>query len=250
MSTPDDGAAGVNRRGQLVGVLFLVVAVAVALLLGTGAFSGGDPADDASVVDGVKGTKETTALLRDVPQDGRILGRADAPATIVEFVDLKCPICKSFVIEDAPDVVRDLVRTGKANVELRVLAFLGPDSVVARTAVNALAAQDRAWTFAELLFYNQGPESDEWATPAFLMKIASVAPELRGQRIQTTPTPETTRLSTEDEALRKELDVDGTPTIFVRPRGRTAKGDYRKVDLRGTGSTAGKIADAVADVTG
>ena len=57
-----------------------------------------------------------------MPQDGLTLGRPDAPATVVEFIDVKCPFCKEFAIEDGPDLVRDLVRSGRASLELRVLA--------------------------------------------------------------------------------------------------------------------------------
>lgn len=242
--------AGANRRGQLVGVAFLAIVLLAAVLLATGSFSGSDPADDASVVDGVKGTEESTALLRGIPQDGLTLGRPDAPVTIVEFVDFKCPICKSFAIEDLPELVRDVVRPGKANIELRVLANLGPDSPVARRAFHGLAAQDRAWNMAELLFYNQGPESEDWATPELLTKIGRTAPELRGSTVTTAADPATDRLADEAEALRSRLDVSGTPTIFVRPRGRTDTGAYRRVDLKGTGSKAGKVASAVDDLAG
>lgn len=242
--------AGANRRGQLVGLVFVLIAVLAAVVLATGALSGDDPAADASVVDGVRGTEETTSLLRGIPQDGIVLGRPDAPVTIVEFVDFKCPVCKSFVLEDGPEVVDDLVRTGKANVELRALANLGPDSTIARRAFHGLAARDQAWTMAELLFYNQGSEADEWATPELMAKIGRVAPELRGAPIVTTPTPETSRMSTEDEALGRRLDVGGTPTIFVRPRGRTDDAAYREVSLKGTGSKAGKVRSAVEDLAG
>ncbi len=249
MAAPDD--AGVSRRGQLVGVAFVVAALLIAALLGTGAFSGSDPAKDASVVDGVKGTKETTALLRGVPQDGIVLGRPDAPVTVVEFVDLKCPVCRSFVQKEAPTVVRDLVRPGKANLEVRILGLeqFRPDTLLGRTAVHALAAEDRAWDLLELLYYNQGPEQERWITPALLRKLAAASPELRGTPITTTPTPTTTRMGAEADALSKELDLKGTPTIFVRPRGRTDVGSYREVSLKGTGSDAGKIASAVADLT-
>lgn len=242
--------AGANRRGQLVGVAFLAIVLLAAALLATGALSGSDPADDASVVDGVKGTEESTALLRGIPQDGLTLGRPDAPVTIVEFVDFKCPICKSFALEDLPELVRDVVRPGTANIELRALANLGPDSAVARRAFHGLAAQDRAWNMAELLFYNQGPESDEWATPELLSRIGRTAPELRGAPIVTTADPTTDRLADEAEALRSRLEVSGTPTVFVRPRGRTDVGSYRRVSLKGTGSKAGKVRSAVEDLAG
>lgn len=246
-----DEDSGVNRRGQLVGVAFVIAALVVAAALGTGVFSGSDPTKGASVVDGVKGTKETTALLRGIPQDGITLGRPDAPVTVVEFVDVKCPVCQGYVLKDGPKVVKDLVRTGKANLEVRILGLdqFRPDTLVGRTAVNALAAQDKAWDLLELLYWNQGSEGDQWVKPALLKKIGSTAPELRGTPITTTDTPETTRLAAEADALSKKLDLSGTPSIFVRPRGRTDTGAYEKVSLKGTGSKASKVAAAVADLT-
>jgi protein-disulfide isomerase len=247
-----DEAIRAGRRGQLIGVAFLLAAILVAVVVGSGALSGDDPAEDASVVGGVKGVRETSALLRGVPQDGIVLGRPDAPVTIVEFVDVKCPFCKGFVLGDGPQVVDDLVRTGRANVELRVLALprFRPNTELGRTAVHALAARDRAWTLAELLFYNQGPESTQWVQPALLRRIAGVAPELRGVPLATAPTAETRRLDAQAQELAERLGVEGTPSIYVRPRGRTETGAYRAVGLGGTGSDAGKVADAVAELGG
>jgi protein-disulfide isomerase len=245
-----DEAIRRRRRGQLLGIGFLLIAAIVAVTVGSGALSGDDPAKDASRVDGVIGTVQTTRLLRGVPQDGVVLGDPDAPVTVVEFVDLKCPVCRRLELQDGPEIVRDLVRTGRANLELRVLANLGVSSVTGRTAVHGLAARDRAWTLAELLFYNQRSESTEWVTPALLGRIGRVAPELRGVPIPTTPTPATRRLDADADALGRRLGVDETPTIFVRPRGRTDTDAYRRVDLGGTGSKADKIAAAVEDAAG
>lgn len=251
-ATGGDGAARARRRGQLVGVAFLLAAVLVAVLVGSGALSGDDPAEDASVVGGVRGVRETSALLRDVPQDGIVLGRPDAPVTVVEFVDVKCPICASFVLGDGPRIVEDLVRTGRANVELRVVALpqFRPNTERGRTAIHALSARDRAWTLAELLFYNQGPEGAEWVQPALLDRIGRAAPELRGLPVTATPDAATRRLDAEAQDLAERLEIEGTPSIFVRPRGRTDTAAYRAVDLRGTGSDAGKVEDAVAALGG
>jgi protein-disulfide isomerase len=245
-----DDAVDRNRRGQLVGLGFLAAVILVAVLVGSGAFSGDDPAKNASVVDGVKGTKETTKLLRGVPQNGLVLGDPNAPATIVEFVDVSCPFCKSFALKDGPKLIRDTVRTGKANLELRVLDKVGRSSGEGRAAIHAAAAKNQAWTVSELLYYNQRSEGEEWVTPSLLQRMTRVAPELRGLTLTATPTPESERLDQQTDALHDELDrKGGTPAFFVRPRGATDKGAYRKVDTKGTGSKADKIANAVADVT-
>lgn len=239
-----------NRRGQLAGLAFVLAAVVVAVVLASGAVGGSDPTKNASVVNGVKGARETAATLRGIPQRGLVLGRSDAPVTIVEFIDLKCPACQEFALTDGKDVVSSLVRTGKANLELRIMALerFRPDTLIGRTAVHSLAASNRAHYLTELLFYNQQDEVEEWITPAEVKRIANALPELRGRSLQTTPTPETSRMGAEVDALAKRLDVGGTPTIFVRPN-NPARDDYREVSLKGTGSRATKIADAVRDIS-
>jgi protein-disulfide isomerase len=244
-----DEAIRAGRRGQLIGGAFFLAVIVIAALVASGAFGGdGDPAKDASYVDGVRGTRETTALLRGVPQDGIRLGRADAPVTVVEFADLKCSACRKFVLGDQPDVVRDLVRTGKANLELRLIGLPGfrPDNLDGRTAAYNLAATDRMWPLVELLYFNQGEEGARWIDEPLLRKLAAPSPELRGVVPSTTPTADSRRLSSEADALAERHDVGRTPTFFVRPRGTD---DYTEVGSGPFSDRAQKIADAVADAT-
>lgn len=243
-----DAERRLARRSQLLGVAFLVVAVLGGGLIAFGAFGGEDPAKDASVTDGIRGVTETTALLRGVPERGIVLGQADAPVTIVEFADLKCPSCRSYALGQQPQVVRELVRTGKANVELRLLGLeaFRPDTLLGRNAAYALAGRDRMWPFVALVFYNQGDERDPWITAPRLRAIARPAPELRGIPISTAETPAGRRLAEQADALAARLDVRATPTFFVRPRGTQ---DYREVDTGAFGGIADKLARAVAAAT-
>jgi protein-disulfide isomerase len=250
-----DAAVRAGRRGQLVGGVFFLAVIVVGALVATGAFGGGgDPARHASYVDGVRGVRETTALLRGVPQDGIRLGRADAPATIVEFADVKCSACRGFALDEQEDVVRDLVRTGKANLELRLIGLkrFRPDNLAGRTAAYALAEQDRMWPLVELLYWNQGEEDTRWIDDPLLRKLAGPSPELRGVVPSTRETAGSRRLSAEADALMGRLDVRATPSFFVRARGAdpTEKDSYERADGGGVlADRSDRIADAVAKVT-
>lgn len=239
-----DGAA---RRGQLVGAALLAAMVIVGALIALGTFGGDDPARDASVVDGVRGVEETAALLDGVPQRGIVLGDPDAAATIVAFVDLKCAACRGFALTHQPTIVRDLVRTGKAAIELRLLAIerFGPDDRQGRTAAHNLAASNRTWPLVELAFYNQGPASEAWIDAALLRGFTRASPGLRGATIDLDPTPASRELDAAADRLAAQLDVVGTPTVYVRPTADARPEAHRRVDVARFEDPAAAVAEAV-----
>lgn len=245
-----DTAGDTARRGQLVGAALLAAMVIVGALIAFGTFGGDDPAQDASLVEGVRGVEETSALLDGVPQQGLVLGDPDAPVTIVEFADLKCSSCRGFVLKHQDAIVRDLVRTGKANLELRLLASepFGEDGRQGRTAAHNLAASNRMWPLVELAFYNQGPSSQPWIDAALLRGFAKASPELRSAEIDLQPTAASRNYDAAADRLAKDLGLKGTPTIYVRPRGDQRPEAYERVDVARFEDPADAIAEAVADV--
>ncbi len=96
----------------------------------------------------------------------------------MEIADLQCPFCAQYSVQVLPTIVRDYVRTGKVNYELRIRSFLGRDSVRAAGAAAAAAKQDLMFQFADLFFRNQGPENSDYADDAFMRMIAEQVPGL------------------------------------------------------------------------
>ncbi len=247
-----DSRGDVARRGQLVGAALLAAMVLVGALIALGSFGGDDPASDASVVDGVRGVEETSALLDGIPQRGITLGDPQAPVTIVTFADLKCPACKTFALGPQAELIRDLVRTGQAAIELRLLAAesFGEDDRDGRTAVHNLAATDQAWPMAELVLYNQGSSAKTWIDQPLLEGFANASPLLRGATIDMASTPASRELDEAAAFLDAKLQVPGTPTVFVRPTRDERPESFRRVDVARFESPAKAIAEAVADVRG
>ena len=114
----------------------------------------------------------SAALYRGIPQDGATLGDPDAPATMVEFVDLQCPFCAEYTRDALPTIVKRYVRTGKLKIELRPVAILGPDSATARGRGRRRGAENRIWQFADLFYLNQGRENSGYVDDDFLRRIA------------------------------------------------------------------------------
>jgi protein-disulfide isomerase len=151
-----------------------------------------------------------------IPQDGVSLGDPGAPATLIEFADLQCPFCAEFATGQLPGVIDSYVREGSLRLELRLLAFIGPDSERARQVAHAAALQDRMWGFTERFFRNQGPENAGYATDAFLQRLARQTPGLDvDQLAEDYARPEAEALTRQAERLGRQLGVDGTPSFYL-----------------------------------
>jgi protein-disulfide isomerase len=71
---------------------------------------------------------------------GYFLGNADAPVVITEYADYQCPACQTFDMVQFPDIVRQLVETGK--VRWRYRDFPLNIHPFARLAAHSAACAD------------------------------------------------------------------------------------------------------------
>jgi protein-disulfide isomerase len=85
-----------------------------------------------------------------------VIGRDDAPVTIIEFTDLQCPYCARYASQTFPRLKREYVDTGKLRYTSRDLplpfhSFALPAAVASRCA----GEQGRYWEYREALFASQ-----------------------------------------------------------------------------------------------
>jgi protein-disulfide isomerase len=165
-----------RKRLRLLYGMCAVAAVVVALSI---AVTGGARAT-AGAADGGKliGASFSSRLFDGVPQDGTLLGRADAPVRIVEFADLQCPYCDEYTVRALPTLVQRYVRTGEVSMRFENLSFVGPGSVTAARVAAAAGRQDRLWDFVDLLYLNQGEENTGYVTPAYIDRLLAAVPGL------------------------------------------------------------------------
>jgi protein-disulfide isomerase len=237
---PPAGPPGDSQRKRRLAVLggvlvaAVVVVVLVVALSGGGGSSGGGAltspkpaAKSAAPVPGppVVGAAEVAALMKGIPQHGITLGKASAPVTLVEYADLKCPICAQYSLTVLPQLIPRYVRTGKVKIVFRAQHFIGEqevpgDALAAARMAEAVGLQNKLWTFAELFYANQGGELQRYVTDAFLRRIGSAVPGLDvAKALAQRSSPAVAAQVAQGTALFDRYRFTGTPSFQLSRTG-------------------------------
>lgn len=156
-----------NKRYIVWAIAAAVVVVGV--LVGVSLAGRGDD----KAVSSITGVDEVRAELKGLDQSGSTIGKAGAPVEIIEYGDTSCPICRDASKDLIPAVIDRYVRTGKATLTFRPVAFISPSSERGALGAEAAAMQDAMWPFVTLIYANQGPEKEDWLTDALLKEAAT-----------------------------------------------------------------------------
>ena len=209
--------------------LVVVAGIAITLSVALGGRSTPRPHVPArgSLAAALPGARAVHEHFRGVRQRENVLGMPDAPVTLVEYADLQCPYCRDFGSRLLPGLINRYVRAGKVKLELRPLAFLGPDSARGRDALIAAGRQNRLFDSMALVYLNQGVENTGWLSDELVQKAAASIPGLDVARLlelRATPAVASRGLMFDDEA--QAAGITSTPTLLV---GRSG-GPLRRVD--------------------
>jgi protein-disulfide isomerase len=214
-----------SRRLKLLGtVLAAAAAVVVIAIIASG--SGGSKSNGAAAKGGkVAEVSQVTARFNGIPQNGLVLGNPKAPVTMVEFADLKCPVCREYTLSAFPTLVNRYVRTGKVKMVLQLQHFVGnqnDDSQHAAEMALAVAKQNKLWNFADLFYYNQGDETTTYVTDPFLRRIAAAVPGLQvNQALAARSNPAIAQQLSQSSNEFDTAGFTGTPSFAVGKTGGT-----------------------------
>jgi protein-disulfide isomerase len=206
----DEAAHRAHRRRTAylaggIGLIALIVVVALVLISQSGSEDKGAGTDPNATFAGVQ-------------QDGFAAGDPKAPVTVVEFADLQCPFCRDFAVDDLPGIVDDYVRPGDVRMELRLLAFIGPDSETGRQVAFGASQQDLIWPFAENVYAHQKTENTGYMTEDFLKEQADGIDGLDSAKaLAAIGSPEAANYASESDSEAQSAGVDSTPTFLVKP---------------------------------
>lgn len=208
-----------NKR-YIVGAIAAAIVVVVVLVVVS--LAGGD--DDG--VSSIEGVADVQGQLQGIPQAGNTLGEADAPIEIIEYGDTSCPACKAASESTVPELIDEYVRDGEAKLTFRPIAFINASSERGALGAEAAAMQDAMWSFVDVLYANQGPETEDWLSDE-LMEEAVTKLDLDLEKWRADYASEAVASAFFERSEAASADrVSATPTFIVRgPRGdRTVEG--------------------------
>lgn len=116
--------------------------------------------------DATEPTTEETLLAApadlqiDVPKimQDRVLGKADAPVTMIEYASYTCPHCAHYANDISPEVKKQLIDTGKVKFIFREFPI---DGVALKASMMVRCApEDKFYDLMEVIFKNQ----ERWIT--------------------------------------------------------------------------------------
>ncbi len=160
------------------------------------------------------GGVDLAALYKPGALGDKVLGKADAPVTIVEYASFTCSHCATFHKEGLPELKKRYIDTGKAKLIFREFPF-DPLSVAASMLARC-ASEARYFPFADALFAQQV----QWTqTDKPLDALLSLARQagftqesfeacLKNEAVFTEINAEKTRGA-------EQFKVNSTPTFFI-----------------------------------
>ena len=151
-------------------------------------------------------------------KDAYAMGKADAPVTMVAFVDYECPFCKRFDTQTLPGLKKKYIDAGKLRYVIRDLPLeFHKRALKASEATYCAAEQGKYWEMREKLISHSDrldPESLVEHGKAIGVSMDPFRQCMDGGKYA--------------DGLKKGLDtarvlgISGTPTFVI---GRTARGD-------------------------
>jgi len=150
-----------------------------------------------------------------------VLGKADAPITIIEYSSLTCPHCAKFHTDTFPQVKKDWIDTGKAKYIVRDFPW---DPMAQAAAMIAHCSGDRYFTFLDTFFHSQA----NWLHAAQPLDALKGIARLGGMPAdEVDKCIQNRQLLSEIDARKQDgekiYSVDSTPTFIIN--GKAVSGD-------------------------
>ena len=192
------------------------IAVAVALS-GCGGGAGGPapPIDKATYV------PPQQELFAPGPLGDRVLGKATAPVTVIEYVSLTCPHCANFEKTLFPRMKKEFIDTGKVRYIVREFPIGHMSGAAA--IVNRCAPEDKYFFLLNQFLTRQPEWVSQEVRPDAIYSVAKASGMTRETFDKCLSNQVIIDGLTEVKQRGRQFGVIGTPTFFIN--GRKAQGE-------------------------
>ncbi|MEO5633076.1 thioredoxin domain-containing protein [Gaiella sp.] len=162
------------------------------------------------------GASPGTDLVQGIPQRGTVIGERTANVTLIQFEDLACTHCNTYMKLAFPTIVNDYVRPGLVKVDFRGLGIVTRASEPALRFVLAAGRQRKLWQMTEVFYENQA-KLNEIATDKGVRRLARGIPGLNANQLIL----DSKSLSVRKQAAAHAVEADrrkvpGTPWFFIK----------------------------------
>ena len=153
---------------------------------------------------------------------GMAMGDSTAPVKIDVWEDFQCPSCLEFTDTVEPQIMTNLIATGKIYYVFHNYPFIddrvnGTESHQAANAAMCAADQSRFWDYHDMLFKNQDPNGENLG--AFVNKRLVAFAQALGldmNKFNQCFNANTFKAKIDqDKADGDKAGVNGTPSVFV-----------------------------------
>lgn len=163
-----------------------------------------------------------------------LFGEEDAPVTVVEFGDFKCPACKAWGERVYPALVEDYIEAGKVKFSFINVLFHGEESTLGSLAAESVFERNPEvyWDFHKALYDAQPVEDHDalWITNEKILEIASEFPKIDQALLKEDMEQQATMEGIKiDEKLVQEAGIEMTPTIVINGKVMEDPFDYEAI---------------------
>jgi len=153
-----------------------------------------------------------------VESDDPVLGKADAPVTIVEFSDFQCPFCRRFWADTYTQLKEEYIDTGKVRLVFRDYPLPFHDAATpSALAANCANEQGKFWQYHDKMFIEQEKQGQGTVTYG-ATELKAWAQQLGLNTAQFNQCLDSKKYADEvaaDTAAGSAAGVSGTPSFFV-----------------------------------
>ncbi len=244
-----------QERKQWITVSVIIAAIAIVVIGGAVILSnltGGSTqtASSGRVLPAIK--TSTTQAPPNAQANQRAWGPADAPVTIVEYIDYQCPFCGDYHKNIEPQLIEAFAASNKVRYEIRPLPFLDrgtTESLDSAQGSYCAADQNKFWEYHAGVFDNQmgrltREENVGGYSKTRLKDIAATIPGIDAAAFNTCLDTDAKKANVQadyDEAAKRP--VERTPSFLVN--GKLISADARTSTVDGWKQIFAEVAPGV-----